>query len=237
MNREFLFRAQRTGALIFAVFLVLHLAAVSAGLFGAAAFDTGIRATRAIYGYLPLELVLLAAVLVHAGVSLSIWWKRPPDAKRTFTQEVQTWSSFLVLFFIGGHVLFLRVAPALWDFTADFEYVWLSYRIWPTLFVPLYFLLVTAGAYHLAFGLRQFALRKPERLWHRVALGAIVVFFAIVAIRLPGVAARRELSDVELRKYLTPYQTFTPWLIDMGEEHPLIRRYQGKPPLSPSMDP
>jgi hypothetical protein len=231
MNRELLYRGQRVGALVFAVFLVLHLAAVSASLWGAGAFDTAVAATHAVYGYWPLELVLLAAALWHLGVSAWIWWQRPPGAKRGLTQQLQTWSSFAVAGFILGHVLFLRVAPAVWNFTPDFAYVWLGYEIWPTLFVPLYFLLGTAGAYHLAYGLRQYALRKAERPWHRVVLALVAAFFVAVTVHLPLVPAPRPLGDDELKTYLKPFATFTPWLIGMGEDHPLIRRYQGKPPL------
>ena len=232
MNKELLFRAQRVAALVFAVFLVLHLGAVAASLGGADGFDTGVRATRAVYGYLPLELLLLAALLLHIGVSIYIWKRRPPGARRTFTQQLQSWAALLLLVFIGGHVLFLRIAPAVWHFTADYMYLWMAYRIWPTLFVPLYLLLAVAGAYHLFFGLRQFALRRPEKTWHRVALAVVVGFFIVVTLRLPFLAPQRELSDAELHQYLAPYAKFTPWLIDMADEHPFIRRYEGLPPLT-----
>jgi hypothetical protein len=133
-----------------------------------------------------------------------------------------------LLIFLIGHVTFLRIAPAWLDFTPRFDYLWTSYRIWPTLFAPYYLLFGVAGAFHLAYGLRQ-GLRKREGRLMMAVYGLLVGWMFVVGVRLPALDATPP-DDTTLQKYLKPYETFTPWLIDMGEEHDLVRRYQGKPP-------
>lgn len=225
-------KIQRLSALIFSVFLAVHLAAVAASLFGAGTFDRALELSRKLYGRLPVEIALGGALLAHAAASLVLWWRRPPDLPRPLTAQLQTYAGFALLAFIAGHVAFMRVAPAFEGFQADYLYLWTAFEIWPTLFVPYYLALAAAGAFHLAYGLRFYLGRGPERALQRGVYVALTLLFLIVAWRLPGLVPPAALDDARLRRYLAPYQTLTPWLIDMGEEHPLIRRYQGKPPLS-----
>lgn len=225
-------RIQRRSALIFSAFVAIHLAAVAASLFGAAAFDRAVALSRNLYGWLPIELVLAGALLAHAAASLVLWLRRPPDMPRPLTAHLQTYAGFAILAFIAGHVAFMRLAPAFEGFEADYLYLWTAFEIWPTLFVPYYLALAAAGVFHLAYGLRFYLGRGPERAVQRGVYLALTVLFLIVAWRLPRLEPPAGLDDARLKRYLTPYQTLTPWLIDMGEEHPLVRRYQGKPPLN-----
>lgn len=223
-------RVQRASALVFSIFVAVHLAAVAASLLGAAAFDRALALSRYVYGWLPVEGVLAAALLAHAGASLVLWWRRPPDLPRPLTAQLQTYAGFALLAFIGGHVAFMRIAPALEGFKADALYLQTGFEIWPTLFVPYYLALAAAGAFHLAYGVRFYFGRGPERTPQRTIYLALTVFCLVVAWRLPKMQPAATLDDARLRRYLAPFATLTPWLIDMGDEHPLVRRYQGRPP-------
>lgn len=224
-----LYRIQIASAVVFALFLAVHLASVTAGLWGAGAFDSAISAVRPLYRNWPVEVLLLTALLAHTGVSLYFWWRRPPGAPRRTTAQLQTLAGFVLLVFVVGHVTFLRVAPALYGFEPAFSYLWTSLRIWPTLFVPYYILFGVAGAFHLVYGLRQAAGIRQTKGFFAVYLLAAVWMFA-VGVRLPMLDTTPP-DNAQLRQYLKPFETFTPWLIDMGEDHPLVRQYLGKEPL------
>lgn len=225
-------KVQRVSALIFAVFLAVHLTAVAASLFGAEAFDRAIALTRTLYGRLAVEVPLALAVVAHAAASVVLWLRRPADLPRRPTAQLQSYAGFALLAFVAGHVAFMRVAPAFQGFQADYLYLWTAFEIWPTLFVPYYLALAAAGAFHLAYGLRFYFGRGPERGLQRAAFAGLTALMLAAAWQLPRLQPAAELDDARLRRYLAPFATLTPWLIDMGEEHPLMRRYQGKAPLN-----
>lgn len=223
-NRK-LYRAQRLSALVFSGFLALHLFAVSGALFSAAVFDRLLDATRLLYGYLPVELGLLFALVIHVGASLILWKRRPVDAPRPLGTQVQSIAGFLLLVSIGGHVAATRILPAMSGFQADATYVWIALAIWPTFFVPYYAALGVAGALHLLYGLRFLLGKKPVPHWHLIAVLVVSAIFLAVPVRIL-VEPRAEPTPDEIRLYLEPFDRGIPWLMGAADEHPYVIQYR-----------
>ena len=233
MNNAFLYRLQKRSAIIFALFLALHLSNAAALLLGPDAFDQFQGVAHSLYGHLIVEIILLAAVLAHTGTALVLWYRRPARAPRSLAMQLQTWAGFTILLFIPGHVFFTRIAAQAFGYTADFHYLSVTAHIWPTFFVPYYMAFGSAGSFHLLHGLQRFMTRGKLGWPHYVVYGTAIAVMMAAGIAIVATKPLREPTDEELRKYLSGFELVTPWLIDMADENPRILRYQelkAKPP-------
>jgi succinate dehydrogenase/fumarate reductase cytochrome b subunit len=213
---------QRWSAAYFAVFLTIHLVTVLGSLGGAERFDALLGLSRLLYGHLPVELFLLAAVLAHMGASVRLWWQRPAGSSRPWGPTLHTFAGFLLVAFIGGHVLFTRILPEVAGFVPDFGYIRIALSIWPTFFVPYYALLGAAGAYHLLYGIAILLRKPPRRRWPLFAAAAVIFTWVPVAMLREPV----EYSDLQISQYLAPYELATPWLLEAASLHPHVKRYR-----------
>lgn len=226
MNRRTWCWGQKVSALIFAVFLTVHLLNVGSVLGGWATYEAVLSLARAIYAWPPVELVLASALIAHVIASLSLWKARPSGLSRPWVTQVTSLAGFLILLFIPGHVIFMRIAPPVFGFVPNFDYLWVALQIWPTLFISIYALLGTAGAYHLLYGLKQFSGGGlMRRGWAVLCIGVSLLF---LVVPVQWYRAHRSLSEEEIVRYLEPYAKFTPWLVDAAEEHPYIRLYRAR---------
>jgi len=138
---------QAATGLIFAVFLVLHLANTWLASLGPGTDDGVQGVLRVIYQFAPFEALLLAALAVHAvtGVLRII-----VEPKRTLSTRARwhRYAGFFLLVFIGGHIFAVRGASWFYDVYPGFEGLAFSIAAVPGYFYPYYFLLAVAGLFH-----------------------------------------------------------------------------------------
>jgi hypothetical protein len=226
MKNATLYKLQKRSALVFAVFLTLHLSNAAALLGGPAFFDRFQRVAHAIYGHWIIEFVLLGAIVAHAAAALVLWKRRPVTAKRPPEAQLQTLAGFALLLFIPGHLYFTRLAAQWFEYVPDHLYLAVTASIWPTLLIPYYMVFGVAGSYHLLHGLKRF-LRPGKLRWPLMAVyGAASLVLIASAVAVLAYKPLREPTDSELVKYLSPFAVATPWLIDMADENPYVVRYQ-----------
>jgi succinate dehydrogenase/fumarate reductase cytochrome b subunit len=151
-------RTQAASGLVFAMFLVLHLATTASASGGIAVYDQTLLSMRRIYGGHPaLEVpVVFLAGAVHLVAGLMQIFRRrghrSPE-KLSLLIRVHRWSGWYLAFAVGGHVFATRVLP--WGADggrADFSFLAFSVLNWPWLIDPYYVLLGLAGAVHLSIG-------------------------------------------------------------------------------------
>lgn len=148
-------RIQALSGLVFATFLVLHLGNTLTALFGQAAYDEVQGALRLYYQTRVIEVVLLAAAVVHGGAGLTRWWRRPSTksgARPPWRLRFHRWSGYYLLIAFAGHVLATRSPDWFYGIPVDFSFVTFSLDTWPGIFYPYYVGLFASGAYHLVHG-------------------------------------------------------------------------------------
>ncbi len=216
------FRLQRAAALVFAVFLSLHLMNALLLLGGPVLFERFLTTVRPLYQNIVVEIILLAGLIVHVAASIVLWRRRPDTARRSLGQQIQTWAGLIVLLFVPGHILFLRVLPAVYGFKPDFDFLWMAMEIWPTLFLPYYAVFGAAAAFHLAWGALLFFKKRRETVLHYAVYSIVGLLFLSMSIRVATSKPSPDMNDEKIARYLEPYQDFTPWLVDMADRHPFI---------------
>lgn len=202
-------RAQAWAGLLLASFVALHLANVVAGVLPGG-YDAMQRVLRAAYQFPPVELALFAALGVHlvAGVRAMVRrrGKRAPTTLRTRIQRAASW---VLLVFIGLHVLAARGASLFEGVHPGAIGIAFAFRWMPAFFWPYYYALAFAGAVHLTLGV-PLALgmigRPAARAWTHGP--------RIVALVLPPVRSSRSGSWVSracsTRSRRTPSEATTP---------------------------
>ena len=135
-----------TGLLI-AGFLVLHLVNLWLAPFGAAAYDGAQSSVRGIYQWPPLEIALLAAILIHLVIGI-LGLKRAPKSPMTARRRLHRYSGIFLGLSIGGHILAVRGTSYVYDVWAGFSGVGFTLQWTPYAFYPYYFLLAVGGLYH-----------------------------------------------------------------------------------------
>ena len=133
--------------LLFAVFVAAHLANTWLAALGPGAYDGVQAALRGVYQLMPVEALLLAALLVHIVVGIMRIVSEP---KRTLTlrSKLHRYAGFFLMLVIGGHVLAVRGPSWFFDVYPGFAGLAFSIDFLPGYFYPYYFLLGMAGFYH-----------------------------------------------------------------------------------------
>jgi succinate dehydrogenase/fumarate reductase cytochrome b subunit len=209
-------RTQAISGLIFALFLVLHLANLVAAWFGQAAFDAWMGAMRWYYQLPLVELAaVLAAAVVHMLAAIVRIRRRRRRARRvdrpSWRVRLHRYSGYFLMAAFFGHVLATR-GPGLLGQPANFALVNFSLSYVGAFFFPYYLLLAISGFYHLSHGvvagLRVLGVRLPAALtasrsrgfWAWAALATIVSLLGVLA--LGGVLYTPDQSGHEAWKRL-----------------------------------
>lgn len=197
MSEKNLIRLQAGSGLVFASFLILHLANTVAALFGQQIYDTVQQTLRWYYQFPIVEIVVVgAASFLHIYASLTRGFRRRKleISNPSLRVKLHRWSGYFILAAFFGHVLATRGPSLIFDKTVDMSYLSFSLAVLPWFFYPYYVLLGTAGFYHLTHGILTalnvfkfpvpnylFALKsKPYWIWITACI--VITLFSILSI-------------------------------------------------------
>lgn len=170
-------KAQALSGLVFAAFLALHLLNTWLAALGPAAYDGAQQVLRSLYQALAVEVVVLAALVIHAGVGVARILIEP---KRTLSlrARLHRYAGFFLMLVIGGHILAVRGPSWFFDVYPGFAGLAFSIAAVPGYFYPYYFLLALAGFYHglngvsIAAGRLGWSVRLPSTALRRLSIAA-----------------------------------------------------------------
>jgi succinate dehydrogenase/fumarate reductase cytochrome b subunit len=150
-------RVQAYSGLLFALFLVIHLANQAVAALGMAQYDEAQRVLRRAYQWAPLELsIVIAPLLVHVAAAIARMAarrRRGLKAPANRSARLHRLSGLVLLVFFAGHVAATRGASLLYGVYPGFQGIAFTLRWVAALFWPYYLLFGIAAVYHLVHGL------------------------------------------------------------------------------------
>jgi succinate dehydrogenase/fumarate reductase cytochrome b subunit len=176
-------KLQAGTGLLFATFVAVHLVNTWLAALGPGVYDGLQGVLRSAYQFLPVEALVLAALLVHIVVGIMRIVSEP---RRTLNlrSRIHRYAGFFLMVVIGGHVLAVRGPSWFFDVYPQFAGLAFSIDYLPQVFYPYYFLLGMAGFYH---GLNGVGIAAP-RLGVRPGLGSLSSRTVAVASAFAGLA-------------------------------------------------
>lgn len=206
-------RTQAVSGLVFAVFLVLHLATSVSALFGERAYDGTIAVMRSYYRLAVVEIVgVLGAALVHAtcGVLRALRRRRDRRGKPMLVPwriRLHRYAGYTMLLVFVGHVIATRAPSLLYGMSPNFAFLNFSMVTVPAFFYPYYAIFVAAGGYHLVHGviaaLRSLGVQFPgaplaprsRPFWIFASIWAVLAVAVVLA--LGGVLVHADAAHLE----------------------------------------
>jgi len=191
VNNQTLARVQAVSGLSFSVFAIAHLVNTGLAVLGASQYDAFQRSVRGLYQWPPLELLLVAVLLVHvvSGI-LRMRGRRGSKAKPPLRLRLHRYAAYYLALFVFGHMAATRLPALLVDAPPFFGGISFSMHFIPWFFYPYYALLGIAGLYHLFYGvpvaLGVLGIRAPQSIrrgpgfWLPVGTGALVIVIALL---------------------------------------------------------
>jgi hypothetical protein len=195
----------RTSAVVLAAFVAAHLVNHVVGLWGVAAHQAFMDATRLAYRSPLLEPLLLAAVLVQivTGIAqLRAGWGQ----RRGFWARTQAMSGLYLAFFLANHTFWVLVARIGYDLDSNFYLAaaFLTISPLPVLFATYYVLGVFSIFAHLACAVHFWAKSPIGERIARMSIGAGAVIAPIVTAVFMGAFYEIRLPPA-YRALLEPY--------------------------------
>ncbi len=196
-----LIKLQAISGLVFALFLLLHLANSAAAMLGQGRYDQFQRAVRHYYQFPAIEIAgVLGAAAVHVYAAVVRMWRRRAariatgnDPKPPWRTRLHRYSGYYLMAAIAGHVAATR-GPGLFGHAADFSFLNFSMTVLPWFFYPYYAGLFASGFYHLVHGtvaaLRMLKVKLPKLavdprskpFWALSLVGAALGLGAVLAL-------------------------------------------------------
>jgi len=140
-------KLQAGTGLLFAVFVAVHLMNTWLAAFGAGWYDGVQGILRNAYQLVPVEALLLAALMVHIVVGI-MRIRLEPRRTLNLRARLHRYAGFFLMVVIAGHVLAVRGPSWFFDVYPGFAGLAFSIDYLPGYFYPYYFLLGMAGFYH-----------------------------------------------------------------------------------------
>ena len=222
-------RLQAISGILFAIFLILHLATTTSVVGGPATYDAVLEGTRHVYRpHIIVEVLLIGlAGTVHivCGIVRIVRRRREPNrVKPSLVIRIHHWAGYVLLLAIAGHVFATRVMPALATGptatgSADFSYLAYSILGWPLFMKPYYVLLGAAGAIHLGLGLGLAAgvlsggRIDPRKLQRFAVAGAAVLTILVVAGAFSIIRHSPSADRSRFVEYRALYERFLPFMM------------------------
>ena len=150
-------RLQAGSGLVFAIFLLLHLATALTSIGGPPIYESALGWVR-LYYRLPLVEVgaVLGAALTHLVVGLVRVRRRRQRAKPhelvPLRVRLHRYTGYFLALAFVGHVAATRGPSLVFGLETDFAFLHLSLATAPYFFFPYYALLAFSGGYHLVHG-------------------------------------------------------------------------------------
>lgn len=167
-------KLQAGTGLLFAVFVAVHLTNTWLAALGPGWYDGAQGVLRNVYQFLPLEALLLAALVVHAVVGIMRIRLEPPRTLNV-RSKLHRYAGFFLMVVIVGHVLAVRGPSWFFDVYPGFVGLAFSIEYLPGYFYPYYFLLGMAGFFHAVNGVG-------------IAVGRLGLRPALVSLSSPRIA-------------------------------------------------
>jgi succinate dehydrogenase/fumarate reductase cytochrome b subunit len=184
-----LLRIQAASGLVFAVFLFTHLFNTWLAALGPGWYDAFQRPVGAVYQWLPVEILILSAVLVHLVCAVLRWRGLPAGQGRgalSARQRLHRYSGIFLMIVIGGHVAAVRFIPAWYGIRPEALGVSFTFQFLPVFFYPYYLLLAVCGFYHAANGMAvaasRFGFRFPLNTPTLYLLGVGATVLTLLAL-------------------------------------------------------
>ncbi len=162
-------KIQAITGLLFASFVTVHLLNTWLASLGPTAYDGVQAALRQVYQFLPVEVSLLLALLIHVVVGVMRMVKEP-KRKLTVRARIHRYTGYFLMLVIGGHILAVRGPSVFFDVYPGFAGIAFSIEFLPGYFYPYYFLLGLAGFYHALNGSSIAQGRIAATRWPRFVL-------------------------------------------------------------------
>jgi len=222
-------RLQAISGILFAIFLVLHLATTTSAIGGPATYDAVLEGTRHVYRpHIVVELLLIGlagAVHIVCGIVRIVRRRRDPNrVKPSLVVRLHHWAGYVLLLAIAGHVFATRIMPAVATGptatgSADFSYLAYSILGWPIFMKPYYVLLGAAGAIHggIGLGLAASALLGPRvdpRKLQRFSVAGAAVLTVLVVLGALSIIRHSPAADrSRFVEYRAVYERFLPFMM------------------------
>lgn len=142
---------QAGSGLLIAVFVAAHLGNTALAIFGPDVYNAAQSLLRLGYQQVVVELLLLAAILVHAVVGV-LRMKREPKRALSARARWHRVAGIFLMLVILGHIGAVRGASFLFGVFPGFEGLSFTLNAWPGYFYPYYLALALAGFYHMVNG-------------------------------------------------------------------------------------
>jgi succinate dehydrogenase/fumarate reductase cytochrome b subunit len=191
VNKLRLTKIQAVSGLLFSLFAVVHLSNTALATLNPDLYNGFQGAARVVYQWPPLELAIVASLLVHitAGV-LRMRGRRGSKAKPPLRLRLHRYAAYYLAVFVFGHMAATRLPALLADAPPFFGGVSFSLHFMPWWFYPYYALLGIAGLYHLFYGVpvalgtldvrAPQAIRRGPGFWLPVGAGALIIVMALL---------------------------------------------------------
>jgi len=180
--------------LVFALFLMVHLANQAIAMLGPDAYDGTQRTLRQAYQWAPFELPLvIAPLLIHVAAALVRMLRRrrrKSPSPTSLSARLHRYSGIVMLVFFIGHVTATRGASFVYGVFPGFQGIAFTLRWVPAYFWPYYLLFGIAAVYHLVHGLGIAlpvaglgigrVLRKPTVLVPFVLVGSLGIALGLL---------------------------------------------------------
>ena len=224
---------QGASALVFSVFLVLHMINAALGVMGREAYDGFQEKARRLYQNPIGEAITIGSIVVHLGASFARWYQRPTGKSlpsETVSRKLHRYGGYFMACIIVPHIFATRLEEHSPDYSG-LAYV-CRHPLWRMMLIPYFMVYTVAGALHLFLGLptafKYIGWYKVGRRIQGVPMVlCCLAAIAAVEIGVAGIAGwiyppNEDYSDhpfaqtyikmeAQLWSYLQPYLSSKPW--------------------------
>lgn len=217
---------QAGSGLLIALFVAVHLLNTWLAVLGSQVYDHVQTLVRQGYQFPPLEVLLMAALLLHSVVGLLRIWQEPRRDLST-RARLHRYAGLFLTVVMAGHILAVRGASWFFDVYPGFAGLAFTLEALPLYFYPYYFLLGLAGFYHGLNGIgiaftRLRAEPSPWRLSNRHLYRACVTAGILTAATLLAFGGLwTDIGNPEQSDFaLLAHDLLRNWGILSGSERP-----------------
>lgn len=188
-------KAQAATGITFAVFLIVHLGNTWLAVGGPGVYDSLQAVLRTVYQFFVIEVILVAAVVLHAVIGI-MRIRRRPHASLSVRSRWHRYAGIFLLLVVFGHIAAVRGPSLLAGIYPGFAGLSFTVATFPGIFYPYYALLALAGFFHGFNGIGIAAGRLGVRFRTTNAMLVSCSAFAFVATVLALLAFGGQLFAI-----------------------------------------
>jgi succinate dehydrogenase/fumarate reductase cytochrome b subunit len=195
-------RTQAISGLVFAVFLIMHLATAASSMGGEAAYNGVLSIVRSYYRFPVIEVAgVIGAALTHivSGIWRLVRRRRDKHAKSALVPlrlRIHRYTGYYMTAAFVGHVVATRAPSLIYGEQPNFAFLEFSLTSVPWFFYPYYALFAFSGGYHVVHGVfaalkvlgARWSSVRPRSpifwgfaaIWSGVALAIVLSFGGVI---------------------------------------------------------